>query len=181
GGQGPQAHLGLPLVRGQPVVAPVADLQRVVVVERAATAVWLPRGDLVEPGLHVGPVGERVAGPAGLAAVALDVTAGAPPVGVLGPGRGVGDGQAVGQLKVNRATGLRQRGGPGLHVRDVERADAVELDVVHAPRGELVGPGVDERLRPGLAVVDALHAAAVVVVLVHAVGDLIGGVGGALD
>jgi hypothetical protein len=32
--------------------------------------------------------------------------------------------------------GLLQRGRAGLHVRDIERADPVEFDVVHAPGGE---------------------------------------------
>ncbi|MGB6584229.1 MAG: ATP-binding protein, partial [Streptosporangiaceae bacterium] len=80
-----------------------------------------------------------------------------------------------------RAAALVQRRRPGLHVRRVGRADAVQLQVVHSPGGELVRPGVDEGLRAGLAVVDALHAAAVVVVLAHPVGDLAGGVSGALD
>ena len=74
-----------------------------------------------------------------------------------------------------------QRRGPRLGVADVGVADAVELEVVHAPGRELVGPRVDERLCAGRAVVDALHAAAVVVGLAGAVRDLIGRVRGALD
>ena len=82
---------------------------------------------------------------------------------------------------MDRPAGLRQCGRPGLHVGDVPGADAVELEVVHVPGGELVSPGVDEGLGARLAVVDALHAAAVVVVLAGPVSDLGGGVRGALD
>ena len=77
--------------------------------------------------------------------------------------------------------GLLERLGPCLDVGNVEGANAVELEVVHAPGGELVGPGIDEVLRAGLAVIDADHAAAVVVVLPHRrLRDLVGGVAGGL-
>ena len=179
-GQRPQRQLRLPLRSGEPVVAAVADLGGVVVVPAAVARVRLPAGGGVEPGRDVVPVGERVAA-AVRSAVALDVAAGAPAVGERRPGGAVVDVQAVGQLKQDGATALVQRRRPGLNVRRVGRADAVQLQVVHAPGGELVRPGVDEGLRAGLAEVDALHAAAVVVVLAVAVGDLVGGVGGARD
>ena len=68
-----------------------------------------------------------------------------------------------------------------LDVGDVAVPDAVDLEVVHAVPGELVGPGVQERLRGGrvLRVVDVvIRAAAVVVVrlVVGGVGDDVPGV-----
>src|SRR5206468_10477629 len=109
------------------------------------------------------PVGEREAAAvrAG-AAIALDVAAGAPAVGELLPRRRAADGEVVRQLQVHRAAGLPQRLGPRLDVRDVGQADAVDLQVVRAPRGEQVRPRVDELLRARLGVVDADHAPAVV-------------------
>src|SRR6185312_735025 len=83
--------------------------------------------------------------------------------------------------EVDRASRLLQCGRPGLDVRDITRADAVDLDVVDAPGGELVRPGVDERLRTGPGVVDADHALAVIVLLAGRRGDVVGVVAGALN
>ena len=104
----PQAHLRLALVDRQPVVRAVADLDRVVVIEAARAAVRLPGRHRVESSGDAGPGGQRIAGPV-RAAVALDISAGAPAVGQLLPGRRRTDGQAVGQLQVDRPPAVVQR------------------------------------------------------------------------
>src|SRR5581483_9901271 len=173
--------LRLAFGRRQSVVRAVADLDRVVVVECAGAAVRLPVRDLGESGLHAVPAGQRVAAAAAFAVVALDVAAGAPAVRVLLPGGRGGDGQVVGQLQVDRPTGLPQRRRPRLDVGDVARADAVDLDVVHAPGGELIRPRVDELLCAGLGVIDPYHALAVVVLLAGRGRDFVDAVRGAQD
>ena len=63
------------------------------------------------------------------------------------PSGGVRDRQVVGQLEPYRAAGLLESGGPRLHVGDIRGANAVELDIVHAPRREFVRPGADVVMR----------------------------------
>jgi hypothetical protein len=159
-------------------LSPFADLDRVVVVVGAGTAEWSPGGDLVKSGGNVGPAGQRIAS---RRAVALDVRAGAPAVGEPLPNPGVGDVEVVRQLEVDRTSRLDQGTRPSHHVGDVEAPDAIELDVVDAPGGELVGPGVDERLSARLGVVDPHHAVAVVVELGRGGGDVVGVIRRALN
>src|SRR2546421_269389 len=98
-------------------------------------------------------------------AVALDVALGTPAVGRLLPGAPVGERQVVGEREVDRPAGLPQRLVPRLYVGDVGGAYAVDLQVVHAPRGVEVRPRVHELLRARLGVVDEVHVLAVVVLL----------------
>ena len=63
------------------------------------------------------------------------------------PSGGVRDRQVVGQLEPYRAAGLLESGGPRRHVGDIRGANAVELDIVHAPRREFVRPGADVVMR----------------------------------
>src|SRR5581483_10334542 len=128
---------------GEAVVAAVADFDGVVVVEATRAAVGLPIRDRREAALNARPLGQRVTR-AIRAAVALDVALRTPAVGVLRPGLGVGDVEVVRQLQVDLAAGLLQRLRPRLDVGDVAVTNTVDLDVVDAPRGELVRPRVDE-------------------------------------
>ena len=157
---------GAPLVGGESGLVAVADLQRVQVVPAAGARVLLPVGGRGEAGRDVGPVGERIAAAVGArAAVALDVALGAPTVRQGTPGGGVGDGEIVGEGVVDRTARRPQRFVPGPYVGDVLAADAVDLEIVDAPRSELPGPGVDEFLGARLRVVDVVHVLAVVVLL----------------
>ena len=157
----------------------VADLDRVKVVVGVvlpAAVLGLPQGQRREPLLHVAVVGQP------LAAVVLDV-GGVLPLGGVLVQRGAERGgvAALGDVQLHRAARVPDGLRPGPDVGLVAVGDAVQLDVVHAPPGELVDGGVDERLGAGLGVVDAHHAAAVVVVLPGRGGDAVGGVLGAQD
>src|SRR5207248_449605 len=129
-----------------------------------------------EPAGDVRPVGQRVPDAVGLArAVALDIALGTPAVGQVGPGGAVGDRQVVGQREVHLGGDRADRLGPRLYVRDVLRADAVDLQVVHAPGRVLLGERVDVLLGTGLGVVDVVHVLAVVVLLgLAGVRDVLG-------
>ena len=70
---------------------------------------------------------------------------------------------ALGGIELDRATGLVERLAPRLQVGRVLVEDAVKLDEVDAPGGELVGLGVYELLRSRAVVVQLPGAAAVVV------------------
>ena len=110
----------------------------------------MPFGNRREALLDVLVVGQRERAVSRLAFVALDVRTDLPLRGVFIERARERDGEApLGHIQLHRPPSLPDRRRPGLHVGRVRVGDAVELDVVDAPGGELADDRVD--VGPGRA------------------------------
>ena len=58
---------------------------------------------------------------------------------------------------MNGPAGLQERTRPRLNIGDIPIADAIELQIIHAPGREQLRPRIDKLLRSGTGVVDVIH------------------------
>ena len=181
---GPQSQHGLPLVPGEAVGSPVADLNGVQVVPVAGTGKRHPLGHVSEPQGHA----HSEVSQAGAVAVAFNVSGDAPTVAVALPGGRIGEAERVRQFQVHGTASSQDRLVPMFDVDPVicsddtaAWADKVHLNVVDTPRREYIRLRLYVGGRTRLGVVDSRGAVIRGVAGQAGVGDIADVVRGPLD